>query len=176
MNKSINTEIQNEYNTQIKDLEGSLKTVGEFEAIISKNSNGRILSIFVNFVFSNVILFISIAALVLATFFSNDFLHFLNQHLELSFRFFVEKENPNMVYPKDFIQYFLYVFGILLLFISLLLRSLRVKNNYIFELNDIVSDVKNKVLNMLNLVKNRQKAHLEHMAREKQSYTNRDIS
>nr|WP_319267705.1 hypothetical protein [uncultured Draconibacterium sp.] len=171
MIKTIQTQVRNEYQTQIKDLEENLNAVGNFEAIIKKNKGGIKLKLFINYLFSYTALFLAVLIFVIVQFFFDKLLGFLRLYFELSQTFFSPNSTYDILSPRDVMIVLLYSTCLLLLVISLLLRSLRVKNRLIIKINIIVSDLKQRVLSMLDVAKNRQKTYSEHVAREQATYS-----
>ncbi len=145
MIKSVQSQIQNEYATQINDLEENLKSVGEFEAEISKNSGGKAIMMLINFVFSYIALIIAIIAFVFVQFFLDDLIKILSVYIEFSDSFYTENSEVGIIMPKDILSIFLYTVSLLLLLTSSLLKSIRNKNGLIIRIELITADLKDQV-------------------------------
>ena len=157
MDKSVRLEIENEYKTQISELEENLEQIGEFEASVKPAIGLKMLYSVVNYIFSIGFGLIGTLGLITSAFFFQEFVVFVEKTLDLGIDLPYASQNLIMNPTMMLVKYSILFFTVLFLFLSFLLGLVRRKNSVIIASGIVVSDFKIRVLKMLEVSKDRLK-------------------
>ncbi|RZT93581.1 hypothetical protein EV201_2754 [Ancylomarina subtilis] len=167
MEKTIRVEIENEYKTQIAELEENLKSVGEFEANAQSSVAFLALTRGVNFIFSWGFFLLGVIGLIAFGFYFKEIINLIDQKFSLGI------ESSIVGYDGEILKGFLYLkylimltFGLCLM-LSVQLKTIRKKNALIIGLDSVVSDFKMRSVRMLDEAKNRLKNYTKLIAEER---------
>ncbi|GEM_PF-5269990 len=149
MDKALKQEIENEYKTQIKDLEENMSQIGEFEATVRPMIGLKKFYSFINYIFSTAFLLFSILLAIAYFFFLDKSITLISELLNFNFQ--LDETN------RFLIKIIVFPFVGMLLLLSILLKIIRGKNQIIINIGVIASDFKIRIVRMLDITRERYK-------------------
>ena len=161
MEKTIRTEIENEYKSQIGELEENLGLIGQFEADAQVSVALKPLTSFINFIFSWSFLLIGIIGSVVIGFYFTETLSFIDQQYNLGI------DSPFTGKAIQFLKYVMIGLCVLCILLSTLLKTIRSKNTLISSLGTFVNDFKMRSVRMHDQAKERLKNYHKLIAEDR---------
>lgn len=161
MEKTIRTEIVNEYKSQINELEENLGLIGQFEADAQTSVAFKPLTSFINFIFSWLFLLIGIIGHVIIAFYYTETLSFIDEYFKLGI------DSPFKGKGFQFLKYVIIGVCVLCILLSALLKTIRSKNKLIGSLGTFVNDFKMRSVRMHDQAKERLKNYHKLIAEDR---------
>ena len=161
MDKTLRTEIENEYKSQINELEENLGLIGQFEADAQIAVAFKPLTSFVNFIFSWSFLLMGTVGLVIIGFYFKESLAFVDQQYSLGIDYSFTGKG------MQFLKYVMFALCVLLILLSALLKAIRGKNTLIGNLGTFVNDFKIRSVRMHDQAKERLKNYHKLIAEDR---------